>query len=103
MEGKEVMEGVGRGRIMKILPTFTFLFGCSVIYKYFIHRSDIYVEAETRVGTVNATSGVFVAARIDKGGCSAFAAEGIYFFLFPAEGTLLVTGDLGIFFLERGC
>ncbi|XP_060568345.1 galactocerebrosidase-like isoform X2 [Ruditapes philippinarum] len=56
--------------------------------------SDIYVEADTRVGTVNATTGVFIAARINKGGCDSVASEGIFYFLLPAEGTLLVTGDL---------
>ncbi|KAL4232058.1 hypothetical protein ACF0H5_009636 [Mactra antiquata] len=56
--------------------------------------SDIYVEADTRIGSVNASSGVFIAARIDKGGCNAFAAQGIYYFLFPTQGKLVVTGDL---------
>ena len=64
----------------------------------FIDRSDIYVEADTRVGTVNATTGVYVAARINKGGCNSVVSEGIFYFLFPAEGMLQVTGDLGKIF-----
>ncbi|XP_052772475.1 galactocerebrosidase-like isoform X2 [Mya arenaria] len=55
--------------------------------------SDIYVEVDAKIGLVNATSGVYVASRINKGGCNSFAAEGIYFFIFPGQG-ILVTGDL---------
>jgi len=57
-------------------------------------RSDIYVQADTFIGAVNATDGVFVAARLSKGGCDTVTAEGVYFFLMPGNG-LIVTGDLG--------
>ena len=44
---------------------------------------------------VNGTSGVYIASRIDKGGCESFAAQGIFFFYFPQNKTFEVHGDLG--------
>ncbi|KAK2173759.1 hypothetical protein NP493_850g00032 [Ridgeia piscesae] len=42
---------------------------------------DMSVTVDVRVGHVNATDGVFVAARVNNSGCTAFLAKGIYFFL----------------------
>ncbi|KAI0210472.1 Galactocerebrosidase, partial [Lamellibrachia satsuma] len=42
---------------------------------------DSSVSVDVRVGQVNATDGVFVAARVNNSGCTAFLAKGIYFFL----------------------
>ena len=47
------------------------------------------------VSPVNGTSGVFIAARIDKGGCGSFASQGIFFFVFPKKRIFDVYGDLG--------
>ncbi|XP_052250297.1 galactocerebrosidase-like isoform X3 [Dreissena polymorpha] len=55
--------------------------------------SDIYVEVDVYIGTVNATSGAYVATRVNKGGCDSFAAEGVFFFIFPGQG-IVITGDL---------
>ncbi|KAH3705349.1 galactocerebrosidase-like isoform X1 [Dreissena polymorpha] len=55
--------------------------------------SDIYVELDVYIGTVNATSGAYIAARVNKGGCESFSAEGVFFFIFPGQG-IVVTGDL---------
>ncbi|XP_055894492.1 galactocerebrosidase-like [Biomphalaria glabrata] len=43
--------------------------------------SDIFVEINFRIPTLNSTSGVFVAARVDQGGCDAFKAQGIYLYV----------------------
>lgn len=40
------------------------------------------------------TGGVFIAARVDKGGQSVRSAKGIFFWVF-ADGTYKVTNDLG--------
>ena len=47
------------------------------------------------VSPVNGTSGVFIAARINKGGCGSFASQGIFFFVFPKKRIFDVYGDLG--------
>ncbi|XP_076461147.1 galactocerebrosidase-like isoform X1 [Babylonia areolata] len=58
------------------------------------HWTDIYVEVETSIGTVNNTDGVFVAARVQHGGCQAFSADGIFFFIFPETKAYIVANDL---------
>ena len=44
---------------------------------------------------MNGTDGVFIAARVDEGGCNVFAAHGIYFFVFAHDGKFIVANDLG--------
>ena len=53
------------------------------------------VTVDVRVGRVNATDGVFVAARVNNSGCTAFLAKGIYFFLLYDVQQWLVSYDLG--------
>ena len=48
------------------------------------------------VPDVNSSRGVFVAARVDRGGCTSFLARGIFFFvLFGHRGQAIVARDLG--------
>lgn len=42
---------------------------------------DLFVEIDFRFPDVNATTGVFVAARIDKGGCDINGAGGVYLYV----------------------
>ncbi|PAA62362.1 hypothetical protein BOX15_Mlig000813g1 [Macrostomum lignano] len=56
--------------------------------------SDISVSASVLVPSVNSTTGIFVAARIDQGGCGAFQAKGLFLWLFPASNQYAVTNDL---------
>ncbi|XP_025093998.1 galactocerebrosidase-like isoform X1 [Pomacea canaliculata] len=56
--------------------------------------TDIYVEVDAAVGAVNGTNGVFVAARVQNGGCDAYEAKGIFFFLFPQTKRYIVSYDL---------
>ncbi|XP_041369129.1 galactocerebrosidase-like isoform X2 [Gigantopelta aegis] len=58
------------------------------------HWSDIYVEAEMRLGPVNASDGVFLAARIDQGGCYTFKTKGIFFFIYPNKQIYVLANDL---------
>ncbi|XP_060079232.1 galactocerebrosidase-like isoform X2 [Ylistrum balloti] len=56
--------------------------------------SDVYVSTDVAIGPVNGTTGVFVAARVDQGGCQSWHAKGIFFFLFPSEKKFILTNDL---------
>ncbi|GFO19227.1 galactocerebrosidase [Plakobranchus ocellatus] len=55
---------------------------------------NITVTVEFEIPSVNGTNGVFVAARVDQGGCNVFAAHGIFFFVFAKDGQFIVTNDL---------
>jgi len=52
------------------------------------------VSAQTYIGPVNGTSGVFVAARVEHGGCNAWLTQGLFFFLFPDRKEYLLATDL---------
>ncbi|GFR87699.1 galactocerebrosidase [Elysia marginata] len=55
---------------------------------------DIEVSVDFEIPSVNGTDGIFVAARVDQGGCNVFAAHGIYFFVFAHDGQFVVANDL---------
>lgn len=55
--------------------------------------SDLTVTCEVLIET-EGTGGVFIAARVDKGGESVRDAKGVFFWLF-ADGTYKVTNDIG--------
>ena len=62
----------------------------------FFSRSDIYVEVDAMVSPVNGTSGLVIAARINKGGCRLYwAHSGVYFFVFPRNKTFEVYSEPG--------
>jgi len=44
-------------------------------------RSDVQVVVDFLVPRVNSSNGVFIAARVDQGGCTTFLARGVFFFL----------------------
>ena len=54
-------------------------------------RVDILVPSK------NGSRGAFVGARIDRGGCDAAAAKGIFFTVYANNGTFVVSSDLGKF------
>ncbi|RUS83211.1 hypothetical protein EGW08_009022 [Elysia chlorotica] len=64
----------------------------SIIGSYNWTQTNISVEFE--VPAVNGTDGVFVAARVDRGGCDTSNAQGVFFFVFPTTGKFMVTNDL---------
>jgi len=62
----------------------------------FLHRSDIRVEIDIFVPKLNATTGVFIAARMDQGGCTTFVARGVFFFLlFGTRSRVVISNDYG--------
>ena len=56
--------------------------------------TDIQVQADVFVPSVNGSTGIFTAARVDRGGCDVKYATGIFFVLYPDNGTYTVTTDL---------
>uniref|UniRef100_A0A671XER0 Galactocerebrosidase n=1 Tax=Sparus aurata TaxID=8175 RepID=A0A671XER0_SPAAU len=57
------------------------------------HQRNLTVTCDVFMESVN-TGGVFIAARVDKGGESVRSANGVFFWVF-ADGTYKVTNDLG--------
>ncbi|XP_064598914.1 galactocerebrosidase-like [Liolophura sinensis] len=55
---------------------------------------DVHVEVEARTGEVNGSESVFVANRVDQGGCQTFGAQGYFFFVFPEVQKYELTNDL---------
>ena len=53
------------------------------------------VEVDFEIPRVNGTTGVFVAARVDKGSCPVQTAQGIFFSVFPKSSKFMVSCDLG--------
>jgi len=47
--------------------------------------TDIYVETSFRLPSVNSSTGVFVAARVDRGGCHSDEAAGIFLYALPGQ------------------
>jgi len=56
--------------------------------------SDIQVQVDVFVPSVNGSTGVFTATRVDRGGCGINDATGIFFVLYPDGGMYEVTTDL---------
>ncbi|XP_033731048.1 galactocerebrosidase-like isoform X1 [Pecten maximus] len=56
--------------------------------------SDVYVSTDVAIGGINGTTGVYVAARVDQGGCQSWESKGIFFFLFPSDKKFILTNDL---------
>ncbi|BFY98227.1 hypothetical protein BsWGS_01267 [Bradybaena similaris] len=56
--------------------------------------SDIEITVDVMVGGVNATNGVFIAARINKAGCDTYAAKGVFFFIYPNASRFSLTSDI---------
>jgi galactosylceramidase len=56
--------------------------------------SDIIVQVDVLIPTVNGSFGTFVGARVDRGGCDSNAANGVFFTVYANNGTFIVTSDL---------
>lgn len=62
-------------------------------YIVILYRQSLTVTCDVFMEKMNA-GGVFIAARVDKGGQSIRSANGVFFWVF-ADGTYKVTNDLG--------
>ncbi|XP_045189116.2 galactocerebrosidase-like isoform X2 [Mercenaria mercenaria] len=58
-----------------------------------ISWTDIYVETSFSIDMPNATEGVFLAQRINSGGCYTVGGQGFLFFVFPKNATYEFWGD----------
>ncbi|GFO05182.1 galactocerebrosidase [Plakobranchus ocellatus] len=56
--------------------------------------TDMNVSVSFSIPSVNGTTGVFVATRVDRGGCDSLHAKGIFFYVFPQDDQFIVSGDL---------
>ncbi|XP_062584696.1 galactocerebrosidase-like isoform X2 [Saccostrea cucullata] len=56
--------------------------------------TDMAVSVETQIPKVNGSSGSFVAVRVDQGGCNAWEAKGMFFFLLPGEQKYVLANDV---------
>ncbi|KAH9500900.1 hypothetical protein Btru_069153 [Bulinus truncatus] len=70
---------------------FTLSFPIAVIGN--ISWDDLFIEIDFEIPDENATSGVFIAVRVDQGGCQVFAAQGIFFFILR-DGSYILANDL---------
>ena len=57
-------------------------------------RSDVHAEIAVYVSAVNGTGGVFLALRVDQGGCTTFLAKGLFFWILIPSRTFQITRDL---------
>ena len=53
------------------------------------------VVVDVLLPNVNASNGVFIAARVDQGGCTTFLAQGIFFYVLFGDNQVIVATDLG--------
>lgn len=65
-----------------------------LIFYFSFPRSDISVSAQIRIPSMNSSSGAFLAARVDQGGCTTFLAKGVFFFLDSAKQVAELSLDL---------
>lgn len=89
IHGVSVAEEVGRHtQTHKI-----YIFFSPPCYIVILYRQSLTVTCDIFMEKMNA-GGVFIAARVDKGGQSIRSAKGVFFWVF-ADGTYKVTNDLG--------
>ena len=55
----------------------------------------MHIVVDVLLPNVNASNGVFVAARVDQGGCTTFLAQGIFFYVLFGDNQVIVATDLG--------
>lgn len=58
--------------------------------------TDIQVSVDVKVEDISSAEGVFVAVKVDRGGCNTPSALGKFFWLIPSEGRFVVTNDLAM-------
>ena len=54
----------------------------------------MFVQADLLVPTINGTEGVFLAARLDRGGCSYSNSKGIFFVIYPRNSSFIVSSNI---------
>jgi hypothetical protein len=56
----------------------------------------VLVQVDVLIPSKNGSVGAFIAARVDRGGCDAASATGVFFTIFPENGTFEASTDLGM-------
>ncbi|KAK3095500.1 hypothetical protein FSP39_015418 [Pinctada imbricata] len=55
---------------------------------------EVHITVDFMIPPINGTTGVFVAGRIDKGGCVSWEAKGIFLYIFPKTKSCILANDL---------
>ena len=58
------------------------------------------MSIDAKTGEINGTTGVFLAARVDRGGVKTGGALGVFFYLYPSLQMYKLTSDIGMFILS---
>ncbi|CAH1783526.1 unnamed protein product [Owenia fusiformis] len=56
--------------------------------------SDITVTTDTYIDTKDGAEGAFIAARVDRGGCNAWLAQGVFFWILPDAQQFQISTDI---------
>jgi len=64
-------------------------------------RSDVFIMIDVYIPSVNATSGIFLGARVTTGGCDCKKASGIYFGVQQNTSTYIISTDISKFFVAH--
>ena len=62
-----------------------------------IYRKDVNVEVDFRIFAP--TTGIFLGARVSKGGCDTQYADGVFSWIYPHNNSAVITGNFSKFML----
>jgi len=67
---------------------YLFLHNCSCV------RSELAAAVEMYLSSVNGSSGAFLAVHVGPGGCEVSKYHGLFFTVFPANSSFVVSSDI---------
>ena len=59
------------------------------------HRTDVSVQSDVFIPSVNGSTGAFIGARVNKGGCYIATTGGLFFSVSIATGKYMLSLDTG--------
>ncbi|CAG5123059.1 unnamed protein product [Candidula unifasciata] len=94
--------GGEHGKVMRQMVLQTPIAWCSGTLNYngtlnvvgSFNWTDITISTDILLGGVNASDGAFIGVRINNGGCTTYAAMGLFFFTYPNDGRFSLTSDV---------
>ena len=78
-----------------VVMTFRFNNNNNNIIVLCFTRSDVHIVVDVLLPNVDASNGVFIAARMDQGGCTTFLAQGVFFYVLFGDNQVIIAKDLG--------
>ena len=86
----------GKSAIFRSNTTDPVFYQSILKYNSFVgYRSDIKVTIDVFIPEINATRGVYIAIRVDQASCTAFLAQGLFFFVLSDVEEVVVARNLG--------